>query len=118
MKKLFLLSAIVVASMFAAPVGGDFAANKAKMVENIDKRIAVLNEFKECSNKAIDQTAMRECKKSEQDKMKTLKNEMKPGKGGMGNMHGMKHDGNMSGMGNMMGGGKGCKACPETNATK
>jgi hypothetical protein len=119
MKKLFLISVIVASSVFAASVAVDFPAHKAKVLENSDKRIAAISEFKECANAAVDQNAMMVCRKTELNKIKALKVEMKADGCTMkGDMPGKMKGHNMSGMKNDSTGGKSCHACPtESNST-
>jgi uncharacterized membrane protein len=111
MKKLFLMSAIVASSVLAVANATDFPAHKVKVIENSDKRIAVINEFKECAHAAVDQNAMMACRKIELEKNKALKSDMKL------NSCKMKH--NSVDKVKNDGVSKGCKSCPsaESNST-
>jgi hypothetical protein len=53
--------------------GKMFEEKKAKLTENIDKRISNLNEMKSCVAGAKDKSALKECRK----KMKEFKDDMK-----------------------------------------
>ena len=55
-----------------------FESAKKRALEATSKRLAVLNEFKMCVEKANDHTALRECKKKEGGAMREIKDENRP----------------------------------------
>ena len=81
MKKIVAALCIVfVGSVFAqgqnAPEKFDVAKKRA--LEIASKRLAVLNEFKMCVEKANDQASLRECKRKEGGAMREIKDDNRP----------------------------------------
>lgn len=55
----------------------NFDTAKARMTEMADKRLAILQEHKECISKAADTVALKACVKTERAKMKELRDQRK-----------------------------------------
>ncbi|MCB0378948.1 MAG: hypothetical protein KDD33_10685 [Bdellovibrionales bacterium] len=55
--------------------------HKAKVLENLEKRISSLNEFKSCVNGAKEQGDIKNCRKAHQDRIKDLRPEGGRGRG-------------------------------------
>lgn len=75
-----ILSLLVVLSFSAYAQKGNgkgFEERKAKAVEHISKRIAVLETAKSCISSAADREALKACRKAQKSSMDALKSERK-----------------------------------------
>lgn len=63
--------------------GEMFKEVKAKAIENIGKRIGLLNDLKSCVSSANDRKAMKACRESHKPKMEALRAERKAFKSSM-----------------------------------
>jgi len=74
LKTLMILVTFISLSAFADDHGKmNDADKKAKILGNIDSRIASLNTMKSCVEAASDRKAIKECRKSNKDRMKSMK---------------------------------------------
>jgi hypothetical protein len=105
MRVLVLTMAAAVLALAAGP-GNPAMLETAKtnMAQMADKRIAVLQELKECVSKAADMPAVKQCKQTEMTKMKEIKNEAKAQRKGKGMGQDKPAAGPMSGQGMGAGG--------------
>jgi hypothetical protein len=65
------LSCNIYAQDTAQPTGPDMSQVKANMVKEIDERIQILQEAKSCTESAADAAALKNCRRTMHEKMKT-----------------------------------------------
>lgn len=81
MKFLMTLTVLLSLNAFAQePVAdgadkGNFADNKAKAIEHIEKKIAMMNEMKSCVSSATDQAALKACREKMHEQHKGMRME-------------------------------------------
>ena len=74
---LFALGLFASSNGFAADDNSKVAERKAKITAHLDKKIALLNEFKTCVNGASKKGDIKACRQAHKPKMKALKEERK-----------------------------------------
>lgn len=57
--------------------GKHFEEGKSKLIENITKRISILETTKSCISSASNREVVRECRKAQKSSMKSLKDDKK-----------------------------------------
>jgi hypothetical protein len=80
LKNLIPVALITLISISTSAQNTEFATNKTKTLEAIEKRISGLQEMKTCISTAADGPAMKECRKKHRQAMMSLSMEMEEGR--------------------------------------